>query len=647
MAAWPLACENQEALDHVLTRRLDVEGFACPVVVQHNPARIRSTAAKVDSKSLAERPCFLCPENRPEVQQAHPLCDGWELLVNPYPILKEHYTIVAMRHQPQTLQGVLPVMRQAARVLGSAFMVFYNGPHCGASAPDHQHLQAGHWQGVPLVEYLLSHPVTAPVEIAPMGFKIIVRPLISVEDTFLPSDTDDVNLILVGDMLITIPRRHHRPACFGFTDSRQRLVSPGALDMCGLLITPRRSDFDNLTPDEARDILRQCGQWMEPTVSVGIMQAREIRSEQHPGHFTLHGVTIGKQFHWQQQEEQHFEGTLRLIPDGDRTWAVNDIPIEKYLKSVISSEMNPSAPIEFLKAHAIVSRSWLLAQLEHRRHSTAPKQSVQPAKQATTETPEAPNNPKSPIIPEATLVRWYDREDHTLFDVCADDHCQRYQGLARITDAAVQASADTYGQVLTYEGRVVDARFSKCCGGITEEYETCWDDTRHPELSSVSDLDADGHPFCDTHDDGLLHTILNNYDTVTHDFYHWRVSYSPQQLGQLIKEKTGIDLGSVSALIPIERGPSGRISRLRIVGTNRTLVVGKELEIRRTLSPTHLYSSRFTPTLFNGIWTLDGYGWGHGVGMCQIGAAVMASRGYTCHQIIRHYYPHADIEKLW
>lgn len=622
LAAWPLARENHEALHQVLTRRLDIEGFDCPVVVQHNPARIRSTAAKVDASALSKRPCFLCPENRPEVQQALPLCDGWELLVNPYPILKEHYTIVATRHQPQTLQGVLPVMRRAHKVLGDAFMVFYNGPHCGASAPDHQHLQAGRWQGVPLIEYLLAHPVTAPAAIAPLGFKVIVN-------GELP-ETDDVNLILVGDMLITIPRRKHRPECFFRNDERQRLISPGALDMCGLLIAPRREDFDLLTPGEARDILRQCGQWMEPTVSVGIMRAKEIHFEQHDDTFTLHDVTIGKQFHWEQQEQQRFEGTLRLVPDGDETWAVNDIPIEKYLKSVISSEMNPRAPYEFLKVHAIVSRSWLLSQLE-RLSANPSHEKAQP----------------SPAQESGEIVRWYDREDHTLFDVCADDHCQRYQGLARITEAAVQAINDTYGQVLTYEGHVVDARFSKCCGGITENYETCWDDTPHPELASVSDLDDDGHPFCDTHDDALLRTILNNYDATTHDFFRWKVSYTPAELSRLVKEKSGIDFGTITDLIPLERGASGRICRLKIIGTIRTLVVGKELEIRRILSPTHLYSSCFTPSFNDGLWTLEGRGWGHGVGMCQIGAAVMASKGYTCQQILSHYYPNATVERLW
>ena len=625
LAAWPLARTNAEALNHVLTRRLDIPGFDCPVLVQHNPARIRSTAANVDKATLSERPCFLCPQNRPAEQEALPLCEGWEWLVNPFPILKEHYTIVSTHHQPQTLQGVLPVMQQAQKQLGEDFMVFYNGPHCGASAPDHQHLQAGRWKGVPLVEYVISHATefSSPTEIAPLGFKVIVN-------GNLQSYSDDVNLILVHGLLLIIPRRKHRPVCFFRSDERQRLISPGALDMCGLLIAPRRDDYDNLTPEEARDILLQCGQKKEPTISVGIMRAKEIHYEQHDNDFTLHGVTIGKQFHWEQQEEQRFEGTLRLVPEQDETWAVNDIPLEKYLKSVISSEMNPQAPLEFLKAHAIVSRSWLLAQLER-----------------PTPIPSHKGGELSPLRENGERICWYDREDHTLFDVCADDHCQRYQGLARITDAAIRATAETRGQVLTYEGHVVDARFSKCCGGTTEVYETCWDDTPHPELASVCDCDAEGHPFCDTHDEALLRTILNNYDTSTHDFFQWEVRYTPEQLGNLIKEKSGIDFGTITDLTPIERGVSGRISKLKIIGTHCTLIIGKELEIRRILSPTHLYSSCFTPTLKDGFWTLNGRGWGHGVGMCQIGAAVMASRGYTCDQILHHYYPNTTIERLW
>ena len=643
LSCWTLARENHEALDSVLTRRLDIRGFDCPVLIQHNPARIRSTAANVDKEALRKRPCFLCPENRPPEQQAMPLGDGWELLVNPYPILKEHYTIVSLRHQPQTLRGVMPAMQQAAAILGNDFMVFYNGPHCGASAPDHQHLQAGRWEGVPLVEYILAnkaHFADGISEISPLGFKVLVFPSDKCSLDLIPSD--EVNLVLADGLFMVIPRRRHRPDCFFRTDKRQRLISPGTLDMCGLLIAPRREDYDSLTAEEARHILRQCGQWTEPIVSVGIMQAKEIQAEQHDGGtFTLHNVTIGKQFHWEQQEQQQFEGELRLVPDEGGTWAVNDIPIEKYLKSVISSEMNPQAPIEFLKAHAIVSRSWLLAQLERRRLPLPP---ANPNNPANRKFPESPENPESPA---PAHIRWYDREDHTHFDVCADDHCQRYQGLARITDAAIQATAETRGMVLTFEGNVVDARFSKCCGGVTELYQTCWDDTPHPELPSVADSDADGHPFCDTHDAALLRTILNNYDASTHDFFRWEVRYATEQLSHLVKEKSGIDFGIVTDLIPIERGVSGRICQLKIVGTLHTLVVGKELEIRRILSPTHLYSSCFTPLKNADGWVLKGRGWGHGVGMCQIGAAVMASKGFSCQQILQHYYPTSTLEKLW
>ena len=668
LSRWALARENHEALKGVLTRRLDIQGFDCPVLIQHNPARIRSTAANVDKSALNERPCFLCPQNRPAEQEAMVLCDGWELLVNPYPILEEHYTIVSTRHQPQTLQGVLPVMQQAQKQLGDDFMIFYNGPHCGASAPDHQHLQAGRWKGVPLVEYVVAHAAefTSPTEIAPLGFKVIVNVFVKPDDQSktclglgmaekrrmksggdLQSYSDDVNLILVQGLLLIIPRRKHRPSCFFRSDERQRLISPGALDMCGLLIAPRREDYDNLTPEEVRDILLQCGQQQEPTISVGIMRAKEIHYEQHDNEFTLHGVTIGKQFHWEQQEEQRFEGTLRLVPEGDETWAVNDIPLEKYLKSVISSEMNPQAPIEFLKVHAIVSRSWILAQLNRRAQMKKPVSPDNPESPESPESPEYPEYPEKPATPPPALIRWYDREDHTLFDVCADDHCQRYQGLARITDAAVRATAETRGMVLTFEGNVVDARFSKCCGGVTELYETCWDDTPHPELPSVTDCDEEGHAYCDTHDDALLRTILNNYDASTHDFFRWEVHYTSEQLGNIIKEKSGIDFGTITDLIPIERGVSGRISKLKIIGTRRTLIVGKELEIRRILSPTHLYSSCFTPLKNANEWLLKGRGWGHGVGMCQIGAAVMASKGYTCDEILHHYYPSATLEKLW
>ena len=640
LAAWPLAHDNVQALSKVQIREIVIPDCTCQVRLQHNPSRIRSTAAKVDAVSLGARPCFLCAANRPAEQQSVFLSSGWELLVNPYPILQEHYVAASPAHQPQRVDVCLPVMQETADTLGDEFMVFYNGPHCGASAPDHAHLQAGRWRGVPLAEWALAQPWKKGMhEASPLGFKIDVY-----ADCQPAIDTDDVNIILLRQssdshpkgytiLFIVIPRRKHRPDCYFSEGLAQRLISPGALDMCGLIVAPRSEDFAALTPQEAFGILRECGEWCEPTLHVGIMRAKEIIYEQQGETFTLADVTIGREFHWEQKEQQRFYGTLRKVPDGDAFWAVNDIPLEQYLTSVISSEMNAHAPLEFLKAHAIVSRSWLIAQLERKR---ANRKSLDSSKQGKTESDDCHK-----------FIRWYDHDDHTLFDVCADDHCQRYQGLARITEAAVQAVRETAGQVLSYHGEVVDARFSKCCGGISEEYTTCWDDTPHPELTSIHDSDKEGKDFCDTHDETLLSTVLNNYDRSTPDFYTWTVQSTPAELGVLIRQKGGIDVGDVLDLIPLKRGPSGRIYLLRIVGTRCTIEIGKELYIRRLLSPTHLYSSAFTPTFSNGQWTLHGKGWGHGVGMCQIGAAVMASEGYTCDDILRHYYPNADIIHLW
>lgn len=647
IAEWPLARTNNEALGKVLSRDLTLPGCSCPVRIQHNPARIRSTAAKVDTTSISERPCFLCSSNRPAEQRSMPIRCGWEMLVNPYPILEEHYVIASPSHQPQVFKECLPAMLETSEALGVDFMVFYNGPHCGASAPDHAHIQAGRWKGVPLAEWILGQQWTEGVhEVCPLGFRINVY-----ADRLPTILTDDVNIFMVrhqrddstNEQLITvvIPRRKHRPTCYFAEAEQKRLISPGTLDMCGLLIAPRHEDFEALSPQEILCLLRECGEWSEPVLHVGIMKAPEIDFEQHEDYFTLNNVTIGKAFHWEQKEQQRFFGTLRLVPDGNEYWAVNDIPLEQYLTSVISSEMNAHAPLEFLKVHAIVSRSWLIAQLERK------------ARQCRVQDSNSQCSGGATIAETATesnvqrIIRWYDHDDHTLFDVCADDHCQRYQGLTRITEAAIKAVRETAGQVLSYKGEVIDARFSKCCGGITEEYQTCWDDTEHPELASIRDCDKDGHDFCDTHDDSLLSTVLNDYDRRTHDFYSWKVEYSPRELGELILRKGGFDIGDVLDIVPLERGISGRIRLLKIVGSKTTIEVGKELEIRRLLSPSHLYSSAFTPTFSEGVLTLEGRGWGHGVGMCQIGAAAMAAKGYKCEEILKHYYPNSNVEKLY
>lgn len=374
--------------------------------------------------------------------------------------------------------------------------------------------------------------------------------------------------------------------------------------------------------------------------------------------FTINDVTIGINFHWERQETQSFTGVLKLIVHEGQITAVNILPAEDYLVSVISSEMNATSSLEFLKAHAVISRSWLFAQIERRK---------------------ALNQTSSNFFPfvktESEYIRWYDREDHTIFDVCADDHCQRYQGITKASNkVVVEAVQATRGQLLMYGDKVCDARFSKCCGGATELFSTCWNDTDYPYLDNVRDVDPEENlplpdltdekeanrwirtspsSFCQTHDPKILSQILNNYDQETTDFYRWTVRYSQEELAELISTKTKTDYGQIIDLIPIERGKSGRISKLKIVGTNKTLTIGKELEIRRTLSPNHLFSSAFVVDkgpITNGIpewFILTGAGWGHGVGLCQIGAAVMGEKGYSYVEILQHYYKGADIRKYY
>lgn len=373
--------------------------------------------------------------------------------------------------------------------------------------------------------------------------------------------------------------------------------------------------------------MRICNE--EPVISVGLLTAPRIECRRLPdGTFEIDDVTIGIGFHWQRRERQRFAGKMRIVADGLMQVAINDIPLEEYLKSVISSEMNANASEALLKAHAVISRSWLLANIRKEEAHRSPTQSK--AK-----------------VEDEEIVRWYDREDHRLFDVCADDHCQRYQGLTRQTNpAAARAVEETRGEVLTFDGAICDTRFSKCCGGHTELFENCWEEVPHPYLVSVADNDG-GRDFCDTADAEALAQVLNSYDRETPDFYRWRVEYSPQELSELLCRKTGIDFGEILSLEPVEKGPSGRIVRLRICGSKRTMVLGKELEIRRALSETHLYSSAFDVRLSDGRWVLDGRGWGHGVGLCQIGAAVMGAKGYDYRHILAHYFPNALLTKIY
>lgn len=358
--------------------------------------------------------------------------------------------------------------------------------------------------------------------------------------------------------------------------------------------------------------------------------------------FSLMDVVIGVNFHWQRLETQTFRGSLRLLADGGKIWAVNDLPVEDYLESVISSEMSAQSSLPLLMAHAVISRSWLMSQIDG---NTAPNTQASHGD---------------------AFIRWYDHTDHTLFDVCADDHCQRYQGITKETSPNVaEAIRRTRGELLTYGDEICDARFSKCCGGAMEEFQYCWDDTPKPYLKGIGDTPEATIPdltveenarqwilsspksFCNTTDKRILSQVLNDYDQETTDFYRWRVSYTQEELSKLVEKKLGAGLGTITDMRPLKRGTSGRICELRITGTKKTIVVGKELEIRRALSESHLYSSAFVVEKQGDTFTLIGAGWGHGVGLCQIGAAVMGDKGYAYDEILRHYYPGAEIEKAW
>lgn len=374
-------------------------------------------------------------------------------------------------------------------------------------------------------------------------------------------------------------------------------------------------------------------------------KSQKLRSENVC--FKLKDVTIGIGFHWEQKEDQTFQGNLRFIPYNDTITAINDIGTEEYLTSVISSEMSATAGIELLKAHAVISRSWLLKPIfdnekEEHKHIREIKN-------------------------DEETIRWYERDAHDLFDVCADDHCQRYQGITRIqTENVRRAVESTSGIVLTYDGHICDARFSKACGGVTELFENCWENRHHNYLEKVNDSEnieptqdltieenaqkwirGEVESFCNTHDKNILSQVLNNYDRKTTDFYRWKVKYSTSEISELIALKSGIDFGEITDLIPIERGVSGRIVRLKIIGTKRSVTVGKELEIRKWLSTSHLYSSAFVVDKTADGFELTGAGWGHGVGLCQIGAAVMADKGYGYEEILQHYFTSAKTERIY
>ena len=373
--------------------------------------------------------------------------------------------------------------------------------------------------------------------------------------------------------------------------------------------------------------------------------------------FTLEDVTIGVNFHWERKEAQTFLGKLRFIVEDNNICAINELPVETYLTSVISSEMRATSSLELLKAHAVISRSWLLAQMEQRKA-------------------ENNNVEKQPSFFKTNeeIVRWYDREDHKRFDVCADDHCQRYQGITKAANKhVVEAIQQTAGEILTSHGEICDARYSKCCGGAVEEFQYCWENIKKPYLQALPDTLPDTTPlpdltdeavarqwilsspdaFCNTTDQKVLSQVLNDFDQETTDFYRWSQTYSQAEVKQLLEEKLEVQFGDIIDLVPLERGKSGRIYRLKIVGKERTLIIGKELEIRRALSKSHLYSSAFIvekADIKDGVpqkFIIKGAGWGHGVGLCQIGAAMMGKQGYRYEEILLHYYKGAEITKAY
>ena len=747
---WDDARHRFRDLKHVETKKLSEE-----VRLQFNPARIVSTGAKIDKKTLGERPCFLCDKNRPKEQMSQQIDERFHLLVNPFPILPVHFTIPARKHQPQAIYKNYGEMHRFLS-LHSELMVFYNGPKCGASAPDHLHFQAGtsgilplqaNWQRLSrnltdIISLNDEEKIAVVRDFIVPAFVIISKSEESDETLFhrlyksMPMRGDEtepmINIIAwrKGDEYISvvIPREKHRPEAYFAEGDAQVMVSPGALDMSGLIITPREEDFHKLTEESATTILQECGistekmngivtklktsketetetatlynNGKQPNVTVGIVSGQKIHfslnkpylakgetvmGEQvvefseggvlwngnqyskltfHPqsadASFSLSDVTIGVNFHWERKETQTFLGTLRFVVEADKICAINELPVEKYLESVISSEMSATSSLELLKAHAVISRSWLLAQMKKRREVAA-----------------SGNNFFSFVKKDDMLIRWYDREDHTIFDVCADDHCQRYQGITKETSPHVaEAIRQTLGQVLLDGEDICDARFSKCCGGETEEFQYCWEDTPKSYLTAVRDLflgvkneehsslqdeataerwiRSNPPAFCNTTDKKILSQVLNDYDQETADFYRWKVTYSQEKLQQLFEEKLKMNFGAILDMKAVERGKSGRISKLQIIGTEKTFTIGKELEIRRALSDTHLYSSAFVVDKYDkdeqGVpqrFEIIGAGWGHGVGLCQIGAAVMGEQGYAYNDILLHYYQGAEIKQLY
>lgn len=740
LGVWQQAKDNYEALSHVAIKNFKLGDV--PVKVQFNPARIVSSAAKVDVKSIKERKCFLCGANRPEIQEGVPFYGKkreYTVLVNPFPIFPKHLTIPDVEHVDQIIgcDGErYEDMLSLAEILDD-FVIFYNGPKCGASAPDHMHFQGGNKGFLPVEYdyailkkrlihsccgasvYAVENYLKSTVAIEADNKEAAVHEFRQIYNSLVIKDEEKEPMLNIlswsvgkgsGKKYISIifMRDKHRPSHYFAEGDSNILLSPASVDMGGVFITPLEKDFAKISEknlieitDEVEigdDLFCAIENAIKPQleVNVGIIYGEqkidfEFNSpyrvsallENEPltvagvqsvtcengrvlwngreydellftpeglGTFWLRNVTIGVNFHWERREDQKFEGKLKFIVENGALTAINVIGVEDYLTSVISSEMSATASENLLKAHAVISRSWLLAQIEKNKEIVAQKKEYSAC-----------------TCTDDELIKWYDREDHVNFDVCADDHCQRYQGLTRASTKKVRdAIAQTWGEVLAYNGKICDARFSKCCGGAVEEFQHCWEPVKHNYLVKLRDSENPAElpdltveenarkwimdspdAFCNTTDKDILSQVLNSYDQETVNFYRWKVEYDKKELGELILKRSGVDYGEILDLVPVERGTSGRLVRLKIVGTKKTMTIGKELEIRRTLSASHLYSSAFVVEKSGNKFILHGAGWGHGVGLCQIGAAVMGERGYNYEQILLHYFVGASVEKRY
>ncbi|MBR5018047.1 MAG: DUF4922 domain-containing protein [Bacteroidales bacterium] len=726
------AAVHYAALEKVEHRAMPVDGL--DAVLFFNPGRVASVMAQVDEETLRHRPCFLCPEGiGPEqltLDWESAYGNGWWIRVNPFPIFDHHFTISINRHARQQIDGHYADMLLLAEQ-APEFLFFYNGPMCGASAPDHMHFQAIPAGNLPLERkirrgeglrllgkrdgvvvsrvdrfgggaFVLSSSDLAAQE--KLFYRLIALGEVQTEQEWEPR----MNILTWygagGWTTVIFFRAESRPMCFFSEDPAQQiLISPGAVEMAGVAIVASRDSFDKLDAPRLGAIIREVSfdsdklssmeeklMRKQEILTVGVVSLPELSFNfktpytfggktylgphsatvqegrilfegetfdeiyfQHcgeAGSFELSDVTIGVDFHWNRQETQLFPDDLKLIVEKGKVTAVNCVGIENYLVSVISSEMSATNSEELLKAHCIISRSWILAQIQKNKELKAAAVDYS----ACTDTPEE-------------RIKWYDREDHVNFDVCADDHCQRYYGLSRASTQAVRDAVEqTWGRVLMYDGKICDARFSKCCGGVFEEFKFCWEpksfpylvrrrDSAHPadfpdltvEENARAWILSEPEAFCNTKDEKILSQVLTNFDQETKNFYRWKVEYTVKELSELVRRRSGEDYGEILDLIPVARGTSGRLWKLKIVGTKKTKTIGKELEIRKTLSPSHLYSSAFVVEKQDGKFILRGAGWGHGVGLCQIGAAVMGAKGYKYDEILAHYFPGSAIEKKY